>query len=161
MKKSKGNRTAYDAALNLLRYRAQSEAELRKKLKDREYTEEEIDPAIEKLKHYGYVDDEVMADDLFESLAGRGEYGDRYIQQKMKQKGLVCDRHMSDEDEKEAAKRLLEKKMAVRPGVLPSYQRAAGLLARRGFSFSVISSVLGEFDFEQKRSTWGRKKKED
>ena len=57
MQKSK---TAYEAALHLLKYRGQSTYELRKKLKDREYPLREIEEALSKLLHYGYVNDWIL-----------------------------------------------------------------------------------------------------
>lgn len=146
-KKRKNNYTAYETALYLLNYRVQSEKELTRKLKEREYSDEDIAAAMEKLKHYQYVDDASMAEDLFESYRRKGLYGDIYIHQKMKLKGLSIDRHISVEEETEWAISLLTKKGQITPKLLEDYGRAAAFLSRRGFSRSAISAALHEFDF--------------
>ena len=92
MQKSK---TAYEAALHLLKYRGQSTYELRKKLKDREYPLREIEEALSKLLHYGYVNDLDLAEDLFNLYKSKNAYGDVYIHKKMKLRGLSIDRHLT------------------------------------------------------------------
>lgn len=62
MKKS--NRSAYEAALHLLEYRAQSEYEIRTKLKRRGYEDEDIEKAVEKLYFYHYLNDEELAEEI-------------------------------------------------------------------------------------------------
>ena len=81
MQKSK---TAYEAALHLLKYRGQSTYELRKKLKDREYPLREIEEALSKLLHYGYVNDLDLAEDLFNLYKSKNAYGDVYKASEMK-----------------------------------------------------------------------------
>ena len=120
MQKSK---TAYEAALHLLKYRGQSTYELRKKLKDREYPLREIEEALSKLLHYGYVNDLDLAEDLFNLYKSKNAYGDVYIHKKMKLRGLSIDRHLTFD-------------------LKHNYRRAAGILYRRGFPGSVITSVL-------------------
>lgn len=143
----KTNRTAYEAALHLLNYREQSEKELVRKLKDREYSQEEIEDALVKLKHYHFIDDASMAEDLFEAYRRKGMYGDAYIHQKMKQKGLFTDQHIPVEEEIENAVALVQRKAEITPKLLTDYRKAAAFLLRRGFSGSTIISALREFDF--------------
>ena len=57
----KSNKTAYEAAMHLLKYRDQSTYELRNKLKIRKYSSEEIEECIHRLLECGYVDDKVLA----------------------------------------------------------------------------------------------------
>ncbi len=146
-KSPKNNHTAYETAVYLLNYRAQSEKDLTRKLKDREYTQEEIDEAMVKLKHYHFIDDESLADDLFEAYRRKGTYGDTYIHQKMKQKGLYTEKHLSMEEEIENGISLIQRKSEISPKILTDYRRAAAFLMRRGFSRSAVLSVLREFDF--------------
>ena len=146
-KTQKNNHTAYETALYLLNYREQSEKELTRKLKDRDYGAEEIEEAMGKLKHYGYIDDETLAEDLFESYRKRGVYGDAYIHRKMKEKGLVTEQHLSLEEETASAISLLQKKAKGSPKLLTDYRRAAAFLMRRGFSRSAMVAALREFDF--------------
>jgi len=138
----KNDRTAYEAALHLLKYRGQSEKELRRKLKERGYEESETGKAIEKLKYYGYVDDESLAEDVFRSLRSRHCYGDSYIQRKMKEQGLTAPAHISEEEEKEDAARLLLTKVKIIPGLRTDYRKAVFFLLRRGFSISAVHAAL-------------------
>ena len=58
-KKANGqNRTVRECALALLEFRDRTERELRRKLKEREYSTEEIDETVLFLKEYRYLDDE-------------------------------------------------------------------------------------------------------
>src|SRR5258706_9961428 len=52
---------AYTAALRILRYRFNSEAELRRKLRAKKYEKDEIDAAIERLHKEKWLDDERFA----------------------------------------------------------------------------------------------------
>lgn len=146
-KAQKNNHTAYETALYLLQYREQSEKDLTRKLKDRDYEAEEIEEAMEKLKYYGYIDDETLAEDLFETYRKRGIYGDAYIQRKLKEKGLETEQHLSLEEETGSAIVLLQKKAKGNPKLLTDYRRAAAFLMRRGFSRSAMTVALREFDF--------------
>lgn len=139
MQKSK---TAYEAALHLLKYRGQSTYELRKKLKDREYPLREIEEALSKLLHYGYVNDLDLAEDLFNLYKSKNAYGDIYIHKKMKLRGLSIDRHLTFDEEYAAALIIMKNKVKVLPALKHNYRRAAGILYRRGFQGSVITSVL-------------------
>lgn len=148
--KNKKRRSCFDAALHLLGYRAQSEQELTKKLKDREYSAEEIQEAMGKLKHYGYVNDAEYAADLFEAYRAKGTHGDTYIHQKLKLKGLHIEEHLSRQEEIQDCIVLVQKKAEISPNILSSYRRAAAFLARRGFSHSAIITALREFDFSSR-----------
>ena len=66
-KMKRTNKTAYESAIHLLNYRPQSEYELRTKLARKGYDPDEIGKVMDKLKHYGYLNDSELADDLFDS----------------------------------------------------------------------------------------------
>ena len=142
----KSKRTCYEAALHLLKYRGQSESELRKKLKDREYGAADIEETINKLKYYGYVDDESLAEDVFRAFRNRHCYGLIYIRQKMKTRGLACPWQIPEEEEKENARNLLAMKMKSVPAFCSDYRKSSAFLLRRGFSGSTIMHVLHELE---------------
>ena len=56
----KNKKDVYQAALRLLNYKSQSEYEITYKLKNRGYTNEEINKTIEKLKKLNYINDEKL-----------------------------------------------------------------------------------------------------
>ena len=138
----KKNKTALEAALHLLGYRAQSEKELRRKLKQRGFSGSDIDSAVEDLYRYEYLNDEELAAEIFENYRRDGLYGNRYIKQKLQMRGLSCEDWLTPEEEEEKAELALQKKEASVPGYRADYQKAAAFLARRGFSYDVIRRVL-------------------
>lgn len=140
-------KTSYEAALHLLKYRGQSEEELRRKLKIRGYESGDIEKTIHRLKEYRYIDDESLSEDLFNALRNRHCYGDTYIHQKMKARGLRTDRHLTYEDEFQDALHLVQVKCRIFPHFLDHYRKAAAFLQRRGFSSAVTRAVLAEFTF--------------
>ena len=138
------NRTCYEAALRLLKYRDNSEKELTRKLRERDYSDKEIGETLDRLRELGYMDDETLADDLFEAYRQRRAYGDRYIHQKLKEKGLRTEKHISLEEEREVATQLLLKKLKITPQLKENYSKAAAFLLRRGFSSEAVSTALHE-----------------
>lgn len=147
-KTGKTEKSCYEAALHLLKYRGQSEMEMRRKLKERSYGEEDIEDTVGKLKHYGYVDDESLAEDVFRSFRNRRCYGNSYILQKMKARGLPCPYRIPEEEERDNAFRLLAARAKTMPSLLTNYRKVASFLLRRGFSSSVILSALREAGVE-------------
>lgn len=142
-------RSCYEAALHLLKYRGQSEVEMRRKLKERSYGADEIEETISKLKHYGYVDDESLAEDVFRAFRSRRCYGNTYILQKMKARGLACPYRLPEEEERDNAFRVLTLRAKASPSVLMNYRKAAAFLARRGFSSSIIFAALSRAGVEE------------
>ncbi len=62
----------YHAALRLLGYRFRSEAELRKRLREKEHEAEAIDTALARLRGEGWIDDARFASVLAESKSRKG-----------------------------------------------------------------------------------------
>ena len=143
------NRTCYETAVYLLQFRDQSEKDLTRKLKEWQYTEKEIEETIAKLKDYEYVNDENLADELFEAYRRRAQYGDTYIHQKLKLKGLSCEKHLTLEEEIEMAAALLRKKWGMSPKMRTDFKKSASFLLRRGFSHDAVMTVMHEMDFEE------------
>ena len=141
MKKA-SDRTAYEAALFLLRYRPQSEWELKVKLRRKGYAPGEIEETTEKLREARYLNDEELAADLFAYYRGNVLCGDAYIQRKLKARGLSVREHLTEEEEREKAELAFQKKKAIVPALASNYRRAAGFLLRRGFPPFVVREVL-------------------
>jgi regulatory protein len=150
----KSERSCYEAALHLLKYRGQSEMEMRRKLKERSYGEKDIEDTLGKLKHYGYVDDESLAEDVFRAFRSRRCYGNSYILQKMKARGLPCPYRIPEEEEKDNAFHVLQSRAKVMPSILKNYRKAAAFLLRRGFPSSIIHSTLSEAGVEDEPLDW-------
>lgn len=117
------DRSCYEAALHLLKYRGQSEMEMRRKLKERSYGQDEIENTVSRLKHYGYVDDESLAEDVFRAFRNRRCYGNTYILQKMKARGLPCPYRIPEEEERDNACRVLRSRAKALPSILQITER--------------------------------------
>ncbi len=78
---------AFDAACDYLSFSERSTSEVRKKLKEKEYTEEEIDEAIEKLNNYGFLNDKEYAKHYIEFAMSKGR-GIRRIKDELRSKGI-------------------------------------------------------------------------
>lgn len=142
MKKKASNRTAWEAALFLLRYRPQSEWEVRTKLRRKGYSLEEIGETVEKLRDARYLDDGELSDDLFRYYRDNALCGDLYIQRKLKARGLSTDQHLTEEEERAKAELAFAKKKAIVPALAANYRKAAGFLLRKGFPPFLVREVL-------------------
>lgn len=142
MKKS--NKTAFEAALSLLARRAQSEWEMRTKLKRKEYTASEIEETVKRLLASRYINDAELAEEVFLYYREERLYGDRYIHQKLKARGLHSSCHLTREEEEEKAALALQNKEKIIPGFSENYRKAAAYLFRRGFSPGTVSAVMQE-----------------
>lgn len=79
---------AKDRALRLLALRARSRAELQKKLAEREFSKSAIDRVLENLGELGYLDDEAFAVNRARHLAMNRLYGNRKIEEQLREKGI-------------------------------------------------------------------------
>ena len=85
----KSRERTMNRAVRLLAAKPRSIAELRERLLEKLWTNEEIvDRIIEKLKEYGYLDDEQFARDVAISKLRQKPQGKRRLQQAMSQKKL-------------------------------------------------------------------------
>lgn len=155
IKKANGqNRTARECALALLEFRDRTERELRQKLKEREYSAQEIDETVLFLKEYRYLDDEAYAGRYIRSCAARKSR--RQIRADLERKGVsreIIDLQLQEEevDEDSQIRKLLVKK-GYEPGkrLEPAeYRRIMSALGRRGFSGEAIRRVTESMREEQ------------
>ncbi len=144
MKKKK---TVRDCALSLLEYRDRTEAELRKKLAEREYEASEIDEALDFLKEYHYVDDAEYTRRYIRAASSRKSI--RRICQDLQMKGVereILDLCLeeADVDEDTLIRACLQKK-GYRAGEQMDTdlcRKVMASLVRKGFSFDAIRRVM-------------------
>lgn len=144
-------RTARDCALSLLEYADRTEAQLRQKLRERGYAEDEIADALLFVKEYHYVDDAAFTERYIRGAASRKSV--RQIRAALEQKGV--DRALIEEalegqmvDEEGQICAFLQKKGYV-PGAAmepDEYRRITAALARRGFSYDKIRKIMSAGD---------------
>ena len=151
-------KSAYQKALFLLERRDHTEAELRKKLKNKDFQPESIDIAIERLKEYRFIDDRRFIEHYLRYHLG--EQSRRTLSMKLLQKGIraelfnvVYDELMSEFDvspEQEALRKAV--RAALRKSERKGYlitclpkeerNRIVGSLYRKGFSVGKINTEL-------------------
>ncbi len=83
-----GSRSAFIAGLRLLSYRDHSEKEITEKLAQKGHNAAHAKKAAEKLKEYGYINDERYAQNLAESLIERKGMSVRGIKSELFRKGI-------------------------------------------------------------------------
>ena len=132
-------------AYKLMNYRPRSEAELKWRLERKGYSSEVVDTVIKHLMRLGYIDDKAFARYWIACRAGKkGSYG---LRQELLNKGIdiaVINEFLAElgpEKEFNFALKLAQKKITLRGGTCP-YPLLAGFLKRKGFSYSIIKSVV-------------------
>lgn len=142
--------TALQKAVSFLARREHSQAELRWKLSSREYTEEEIEEALQRLIEKDLQSDLRFAEAYVQSRYRRG-HGPVKIGMELGQKGvdgsLIEDVLNSEEfDWYELANEAYQKKFGGKP--VSNYQEKAKrsrFLHQRGFSSEQIQAVFDDF----------------
>ena len=149
-------RRARERALRLLALRGRSRAELRKKLAERDFTKPVIDRVLENLGELGYLDDGAFAVNRARHLAVNRLYGNRKIEEQLREKGISREaakeavREVRAEfPEREGIARYAARKLRGRsPGTLDKKERLA--LARalqgKGYHLTQILDYLGTYE---------------
>ncbi|MBQ9247294.1 MAG: regulatory protein RecX [Ruminococcus sp.] len=138
-----------DKALWLIGYRDHSRRELVDKLR-RDYPEEVCEKAVDRLEELGLIDDSRFARRYTADLIHLKRLSERGVRQKLREKGI--DRDLIDEimdefviDEDDQIRAVIEKKYARSLSDEKGRRRCANALARLGFSYAGIKSVMAEY----------------
>lgn len=142
-----GNEVAYQKALDFLSYRARSQEEVSKYLKDREFSSELIESTLVRLQNSGLLDDRRFAQEWVENRREYRPRSRRALVYELKQKGIsdaVIHAAVDDLDEEEMAYRAAQKKAdRLKSLEWPEFrQKLYAYLARRGFSYETSATVL-------------------
>ena len=139
-------------AVNLLAAKPHSVRELRDRLLEKMWTNDEIvDAVIDKLKDYKYLDDEQYARDLAVSKLRQKPQGKRRLQQTMSQKKLdkeTVDAAITEAFEKLPEDKLIDQAIAKRlrikgkPGTREETKKFYDHLMRQGFGFDLIREKM-------------------
>jgi regulatory protein len=140
-------------AFRLLSYRGRSESELRERLAGKGFSEDEVARTLADLKETGFIDDGALALNLKRQALDQKRLGYGAARSFMQKRGLPRDLVEStlgyDEGvELRNARNLLDKKLKSMENDLTKKEkkRLYDFLARRGFSFSVISKALRDLE---------------
>ena len=140
-------------AMKLLEMSDRSEEALRKKLADGGYPEEIVENALSYVKSFGYVDDSRLADHIVASRKGQKSRAE--LQAFLLRKGLsreqaqeALDKSYTQDDAKEAIRRLAEKKHYDPERSTPQeMQKICAYLVRKGFRYEDVRQVIQVSDW--------------
>jgi regulatory protein len=138
-----------DRALRLLGVRSRSREELRRRLHQAGYEDDEVREALEDLEAVGLIDDERFARELAAHEIGRRQAGRRAALAALRQKGVgaeVAERTVSELDPGDEEERAVEvaRTRVTRMGSLDpqvAYRRLLGFLQRRGYGAGVAHAA--------------------
>ena len=148
----KSRERTMNRAVRLLTAKARSVEELRERLLEKAWTNSEIvDRVVEKLKEYGYLDDQKYASDLALSKLRQRPQGKRKLQQSLSRKKL--DRETQDAaivaafekmPEAELIDIAVEKRLRLkgRPETREDTKKFYDHLLRQGFGFDLIREKM-------------------
>jgi regulatory protein len=151
---------AYTAALRILSYRFNSEAELRRKLRAKKFEEQEIDAAIARLRNEKWIDDARFAGAFVRTRAQK-RIGPARIRLELIAAGVertlaaaAVRENLDPEREREGLTALAAKKLRLlrsRHGadVLSTpagRKKLAAYLLKQGYDAALVAEVVGEFD---------------
>jgi len=151
---------AHDQALNYLTYRPRSEAELEGYLARKGWDEAVVREVIERLKQAGLVDDREFARFWVENRQRFRPRGRMALRYEMKTKGLSeedISESLETVDEETSAYALALVQVRKKAGLAPRElrQKLGQYLARRGFSYSVVATVLRRIAAEEQSQDEG------
>lgn len=139
---------AYAKGIDIVSRRLHTEKEIRDKLKLKEYASLTINMTIEKLREYGYVNDQIFLEHYL-SFKGLTQ-GPIKLKYDLKRKGIseiLIDSALENikDDEYSRCLNIASSKLSSISETLEmskKYTRLAGFLQRKGYGFGVIKEVL-------------------
>ncbi len=155
-------RKAFNKGLNFLSYQMRSEHEVKKKLLNLEFGEAVVLEAIQKLKSYGFINDENYSKALLDTKKATMKKGPRAIRQDMIKKGI--EKNLQDEvlatysfeEQVKLAKQLAEKIVRAESKKTPTQikTKIQDYLLRKGYAFSIVEEVLSQVEIGQDDDNW-------
>ena len=147
--KQKPKPTALEKAVTILAMQEQSSAKLREKLRQRDYTPEEIDAAIARLVERHYLNDEESCARQYQKLYEESGMSVRQIEQKLLTRGFPSSlvRASAPKDDEKNERELNAALRSLRSRFRTAAPRAKmkQFLYRRGFSYGICDSATSAF----------------
>ncbi len=150
----KARTKTFDRAVNLLAFKPRSVKELRARLLEKTWTNEEIvDAVLEKLKEYNYLNDEQFAKDFAASKLRGKPMGKRVLQQKLAMKKLdketvaeAVENAYEETPEAEIINQAVAKRLRLKgkPETREDAKKFYDYLLRQGFSYDLVSAKMKE-----------------
>lgn len=145
---------ARESSLNLLSFRARTAAELRRRLRQKEFPDEVVEACVTELVDRGLVDDSSFAESFVRDRVRFRPRGARRLAQELRAKGVDAETaaeaieevlQREERSELDLAREVVAK-WARRSGEdsLRARRRLYGFLARRGFGGEVVRQIMEE-----------------
>lgn len=151
---AKSRQKTFDRAVNLLAYKQRSIKELRERLLEKDWTNEEIvDSVIEKLKEYNYLNDAQFAKSFADSQIRQKPVGKRVLKMKLAGKKLdketveeALEKALEETPEEEIIERAIAKRLRLKgkPETREDAKKFYDYLLRQGFSYDLVSNKMRE-----------------
>ncbi len=143
---------AKEKALSLLSYRARSVEELRKRLKEKGFSDRTVEKVIEDFVRVGLLDDKKFASDYVHSKMIQKPMGKRMLREELFSRGIdeetaekAIEEAYSERSEVDVARDLFRRRMKrYRGDDVKLRKKLSDFLRRRGFDWDVINTVLQE-----------------
>ncbi|TVQ51291.1 MAG: RecX family transcriptional regulator [Phycisphaerales bacterium] len=152
------------AAMARLARRSYSRGDLAERLLKKDFPSELVDQVLDQLAEDGWLDDELFARQLAESILRQKPAGRRLLVQKLVQKRVdreLAERTarevLSETDPVEDATALVERRLQSMSGLSRAtrIRRLSGLLARRGFDPDTVRSAINALRLQDDDSDAG------
>lgn len=146
IKEENDKKVAFDMAVSYLEKYSVSEKGIRDYLKRKSFQTDVVNSTIEKLREYGFVNDEAFAKNYFETLMA--SKGKRVIANKLKAKGVSSEiveelmQNVEEEDEVEKATLLAKKFVKNRQNDTKCKQKCLAHLIYKGYDYSVAQQAV-------------------
>ncbi len=149
---AKSRKKTFDRAVNLLTYKQRSVIELRERLLEKAWTNQDIvDEVIEKLKEYNYLNDEDYALNLAASRLRQNAIGKRRLKQDLIRKKLdkqtveaVLEKAFEEVSETDLIERAVQKRLRIKgkPETPNEQKNFFAYLMRQGFDYDLIRDQM-------------------
>lgn len=160
-KKFTSAQQAYDCALNLLSYRDYSDKKMLERLQQKGADEQQAQASVDKLKHYGLLDEQRYAQRIYEAWLAKKAYGRQHLQAELAKRGVRAEYiteilaqftpELEQQQAENAAALFLQrnrKRLAeAEPGDKKIYGAAGRFMAARGFSARYMHVLLAKLHF--------------
>ena len=148
-----GDLASFDRALTYLEKGMKTEKGIRDYLLSKSYLEESVDNAVEKLKEYGYINDEAYAESYIKTYSS--SKGAKRIKYDLISKGVdkslideKLDQLLLEEDELETCEKICKKYLKGKVFDQKTKQKLFAHLTGKGFGVDIILKVIRQIDLE-------------
>lgn len=140
-----------EKTLDLLSRKPQSRKELERKLQEWEASEEEAAAICDRMEELGYLNDTAYAERVVRHYSAKG-YGVKKLRDELYRRGVPRDLWdealLQAEDPSNTIDAFVAKKLAGKTPDRKELKKVSDALARRGYSWSEISSALDRYSAE-------------